>query len=203
MIKWNKVPFIRLLLPFAVGIASAIWLKTALPVAFLISVFVFILTSFVLLFTYSNLKRRNAWIISIILNVLLFISAYELTIIANSTRNDHHYYGNVPSDSDLYLVKIIEPVSVKQNSTKAIVKVEASNIKGVWESTNGKGIIYIEKDSLSDILNYGDQLLINSQFIAVKPPLNPNEFDYQNFLANKYIYYQSYLKKYLQQVFCI
>jgi len=195
MIKWNKVPFIRFLLPFAFGIASAIWLKTALPVAFLISVFVIILTSFVLLFTYSTLKRKNVWIVGLILNVLLFITAYELTIIANLTRNDPHYYGNVPSDSDLYLVKIIEPISVKQNSTKVIVKVEASNIKGVWESTNGKGIIYIEKDSLSDILNYGDQLLINSQFIAVKPPLNPNEFNYQNFLANKYIYYQSYLKK--------
>ncbi|MEI6821183.1 MAG: ComEC/Rec2 family competence protein [Bacteroidota bacterium] len=195
MFKWNKVPFIRFLLPFAFGIASAIWLKTALPVSFLSCVFVFILILFALIFSNYIIKRKNDWIVGLILNVLLFISAYQLTIIANSTRNAPNYYGNIPSDSDLYLVKIIEPISVKQNSTKAIVKVEASNIKGVWESSNGKGIIYIEKDSLSDILNYGDQLLIYSQFIAVKPPLNPNEFDYRSFLANKYIYYQSYIKK--------
>ena len=195
MIQWNKVPFIRFLLPFAFGIASAMWLKTALPVSFLICIFVFILISFILLFSYSNLRRKHVWIVGLILNMFLFISAYELTVIANSTKDSTHYFGNIPSDSDLYLVKIIEPISVKQNSTKAIVKVEASNINGVWESTNGKGLIYFEKDSFSNNLNYGDELLVNSQFIAVKPPLNPNEFDYRSFLANRYIYYQSYIKK--------
>ena len=195
MFKWNKVPFLRLFIPLALGIATAMKINSVWMFPFIFLLILFILTSIVLIFTNTLLKRNKTWVAGLILSAFLFVSGYNIYISANSFRNDTTYYGNNLSDADLYRVRIIEPLTVKENSTKAIIKVDASNIKGKWHPTFGKGIIFFEKDSISNNLNYGDELIINSKLNEVKAPQNPNEFNYKAFLANRYIYYQAYVKK--------
>ena len=53
-------------------------------------------------------------------------------------------------------------------------------------------LIYI-KDKHAQKLQYGDVLLIDSTYNEVLPPLNPAEFNYKKYLANKNIYHHTYL----------
>ncbi len=194
MIKWNKVPYIRLFLPLLIGIATALALKSSLPFLLLSLLFLFFGICFILFLKTSLFNKNKEWIFGLLLNLFLFLSGYLLTINAASVKENNAFYGNNISETNQYVVKIIEPLTFKQNSTKAVVEVIGSNIKSDFRTTNGKGIIYFQKDSFSNKLNYGDILIINSTFNEVKPPQNPNEFNYKQFLANKQIYYQTYLK---------
>ena len=60
-------------------------------------------------------------------------------------------------------------------------------------TTSGQALLYLEKDSTSLSLKYGDRLLIKNKWQIVEPSTNPAQFDYKNYLSNSGIYHQSYL----------
>ena len=59
-------------------------------------------------------------------------------------------------------------------------------------ATSGTLLITI-KDSSAKNLYYGDELLIPAKYKAIDPPLNPAEFNYKKYLADKNIYYQAFI----------
>ncbi len=98
------------------------------------------------------------------------------------------------SDADGHLlVTLIEPVSVKPNSIQLITKVEMYMQHYVVERTTGRLMIYLEKDSLASTLQYGDQLIIESEYQKLMPAVNPHAFDYSRHLSRKNIYHSTYI----------
>lgn len=88
--------------------------------------------------------------------------------------------------SDWVEGKIIENLEEKPKSFKT--KIETND--------NGKtynAILYIQKDSLSQTLCYGDIIRIKNNFKQIENQEN-STFDYKGFLANQYIYNQAYIK---------
>ncbi len=63
-----------------------------------------------------------------------------------------------------------------------------------WKPTSGKVILYFEKDSAVRRISYGDQLIVHTTLNPVNPPMNPGEFNYKQYLANRGIYNQGFVK---------
>lgn len=82
----------------------------------------------------------------------------------------------------------------KTNSWKLyaeVVRVKTNT----WHTTNGKVVLYISKKTIDKIpWLYGDHLLVQGEPQKLRPPANPNEFDFRRFLTFKNIYHQQFLK---------
>ena len=96
-------------------------------------------------------------------------------------------------DADFYQCVIIEPVKEKKNSFQLTLLINAKLIDSAWSLSKGRALIYMEKDSLSSALKFGDNLLIRGNLSFLEPPKNPKEFDYKRYLENRSIYQQGYL----------
>lgn len=97
--------------------------------------------------------------------------------------------------ADFYQCAIIEPVKEKSNSYQLTLLINAKSTDNTWSSSKGKALVYIEKDSMSLRLKFGDKLLIKGNLSFIEPPKNPKEFDYKKYLEKRFIYQQGYLTR--------
>ena len=105
------------------------------------------------------------------------------------------YFGNINSaESKYYQIRIIEPPQEKPNSIKIYAEVEAIRNNDIIEPTFGKLLIYLQKDSIAQKLEYGDKLTFNKNLNKIEAPKNPEQFNYKAFLQQKDILFQTYLR---------
>jgi competence protein ComEC len=92
------------------------------------------------------------------------------------------------------IITVTEPPVEKSNSFKIIACPEFIRDSLGWKKTSGRLLLYFEKDSLIQQIRYGDELVIKADLNPVNPPGNPGEFDYKQYLSNRGIYTQGYIK---------
>ncbi|MBN2173294.1 MAG: ComEC family competence protein [Bacteroidales bacterium] len=194
MIFWHRYPFIRLIMPFMAGIILAFWLERPVASLYWLLAILFIVYLFLTLLFTKKLPYRLRWLPGLLIYMNLIIGGYQLTIL-NTPKFSSSDISNNNFNSGQFIVRLNEPVSEKPRSFKVVAKVTQLKDSTGWEEVTGKLILYFEKDSLSRNLEYGDLLLVQSTIQKINPPLNPGEFNYRRYLANKGIYFQGYVKK--------
>lgn len=125
---------------------------------------------------------------------LAFFSVVLIGIQLNQyhdSRNRSSYYTNFCLDSQLEIsqlrVSSAPVISEKWIKCDAQVQVINENL------ATGNIKLYIERDSLSENLQYGDEIFCQHKFLDVQNPKNPDEFNYSNYLSHEDIYAQSFL----------
>ncbi len=68
-----------------------------------------------------------------------------------------------------------------------------------WQPQSGRVIVYLDKTNQKKP-RYGEVWLVSGEPRPIDPPLNPAEFDYKQYLSNKGIYHQQYLRPYQRHV---
>jgi len=177
MINWFKYPFIRLLMPFMLGIwlsftylnLSKNEVKLLLIAVVFLGIVVFVIASAV-----KNYQYR--WLFGVLLNLHLILIGVAIVHI----RND-----DLESDSDVWVARLTENPAEKEKSVKVILEMQ---------SDVGLVMAYLEKNERSLSLRYGDVIVFHERPKLVEPPMNPEQFDYKKYLARKGISYQVYLK---------
>ena len=149
-------------------------------IAFVVAFFALIIIS------KTNKNIKNNFLFGIVLSITLFIGGSLLSQI--SLRD----YTKL-KDADFYQCVIIEPVKEKKNSFQLTLLINSKSIDNAWSLSKSKALIYMEKDSLSSALKFGNKLLIKGNLNFLEPPKNPKEFDYKRYLENRSIYQQGYL----------
>ena len=177
MINWFKYPFIRLLMPFVVGI----WLTFSylnLSKNELNIVFGAVAISGIALFVvHSAVKNyQYRWVFGVILNLHLILIGVAIVYI----RSD-----GLDPDSDVWVARLAENPTEKEKSVKVIIEMQ---------SDVGLVMAYLEKNERSLNLRYGDVIVFHERPELVEPPMNPEQFDYKKYLAWKGISYKVYLK---------
>lgn len=190
---FREAPFVRLLIPFIAGIISAVYFFQ--NQRFLIGCSC--LSLFLLIFIMgikSHLRAyKYAWIAALAINGIVFFTAAQLTL-EKTTINSPAYFFNCISDNSSVIAQLSEPFVEKGKSIKCVFKIRAVISGQKSYSVLGKALVYIEKDSLSLILKYGDEIMLPSKFIEVPGPQNPEQFDYKHYLAIHHINHQQYVK---------
>jgi competence protein ComEC len=108
-------------------------------------------------------------------------------------RHHSYYFGRSLQTGDLLLVTIKEPLQSGNSTWRTTGEVEAIVRGNTILPVRGRLLLYLEKDTTTFVLGYGDQLLIPGITTAVRRNGNPGAFDYRQYCASQQIYQQVYL----------
>lgn len=104
------------------------------------------------------------------------------------------YFGNFQPVQKYCIGEIIEPVIQKDKSTKIVISVGFINENGRWFRTEGKALVFIVKNPCTQLLCYGDRLLMNTRFTEPEGSRNPGGFDNKWYLGLRGINFQAHVK---------
>jgi len=176
---FKAVPVLRILIPFILGIVlnligvdfdNILWLVCGL-------LFIFILL-YKLFFNIINPQ------------ILFHFVFVLLGYIHTCAHRENCYSDNFSNFSKGQCQFIINSIpEVKAKSVKVFSKV----IRVGDSQASGQILLYFKKDSASINLKYGDKIVANLVFKSIENIPNSN-FDYRQYLANKQIFQQAYVK---------
>lgn len=196
MISWFKYPFVRLLIPFSVGIYLAFSFQKIMferkGVCFLL---IFLLILLILLALVSIFVRnyRFRWAFPVLLFLTLILLGYSFVEIIDYKLyiNDISRIGN---DPECYFARLSECPSVNEKSLKVTLNVFAFAENDSVKSINSKIIAYFEKCEKSLELRYGDCIAFMTTPEVLEKPPNPEQFDYKDYLCKRGVTHRVYLK---------
>ncbi|HEX6914657.1 MAG TPA: ComEC/Rec2 family competence protein [Chitinophagaceae bacterium] len=188
---WKRVPFLRVLIPFAAGIIVEYHTACGTLWAFYIGLTGLILLSAMVPF---SLTRRyvHRWVPGVALHLLFFSLGLGVTTFRN-LENKASWLGKCYTEDSPLLVTILEPLTEKTKTHKTVAEVEAVLKQDRLIPVQGKLLIYFRKDSELPSLRDGSRLIIFRRLQPIRNSGNPGAFDYKSYCAFQGIHHQVFL----------
>lgn len=188
----RQTPFIRLIIPLITGILVKLNIHFQIH---LVAISAIILFSLLILIIFSSFKKLYAsykirWIFGIFFNLLLF-SIGLLLVDLNFSKVSK---GTINQTDGYLLASVIEKPETKEKSIKATLEIKAIGDKDQWIETTGKVLIFFQKDSASENIDVGDNILFKPEISEKRITGNPSEFNFEKYLTYHLISDQTYLK---------
>jgi competence protein ComEC len=182
--------FVKALLPYLMGIGLAI----GLPIGGMLWQLGAILLVISILLVLAHNKIKPLLTSNLTIWGLLFFGWIAYVGVLNvhwaSPKLHHQHYTHTANTPGLLIVQIEELPFEMPNTFRVVANIKARKQGDSLVPVTGKVMLLLPLDSASAKLNYGDELAINSKLQPIPPSLNPYEFDYSQYLANKHIYHQ-------------
>jgi competence protein ComEC len=193
-INWQSIPFIRFVIPFTFGIWLNATVDKSLPFPILLLAAMTVVIAFL---SRLELVAYRQWILGILINLSLFLLGWQVMFWNNPTHKTTHYQHiiNKNEGNQKYWVsgKVINLPTTKNTTKVELALQKIGKTSDSLEAVTGKLLCYIEADTFSKSLDYGDNILFQTFVNTVEPPKNPHQFDYKQFLKYKKIYFQAYI----------
>lgn len=192
MINWNKYPFVRLLVPFALGV----WLCLAftsfrLSFVWLYAAMLLMLATLALVSHYVK-NYDKAWIFGAVLAFYLFSAGYAITMVHDEQEKITCFRNR--DNVRAYITRVYDVPEERENNYKVVLEVSELLIDSFGiVPVSGKVMAYIAKNEHAAQLGYGDRICFSKPIADVQPPRNPGEFDYRGYLLRKGVVGQIYL----------
>ena len=187
---WNSFPMLRLIIPLVSGVVLWAFLLEVVNVDFeyIIGGFLFVMTLAVGAGAIANFKRKP-YLYGLFLWSVLFTLGSLLTIsVSNYIFPDYLDEANFVGQQS-YIAMVADQPQIKGKSVKVV-----ANVADLELHTNGKVLLYFEKDSISTGLKYGQEILLRTQLQGVEGMGNANEFNYSRYLRFHDIIFRGYVK---------
>lgn len=189
----QSYPIIKLFIAFLSGIilwgALQIQFISFIEVALLLFFLVFAIH---LLYTKIFRQYTKQWLFGFTLLVLFMVLGMMLAQSNNKPLEKRHF-SNFHSKETVIIARVIEAPQEKENTFKFLLAPKYAQRDSINHDVEGLCIAYINKDSLSQNVTYGDLIAFKATIEEVEPPQNPFQFDYQAYLKNKRIFHQVYI----------
>ncbi|ALJ05169.1 competence protein [Pseudalgibacter alginicilyticus] len=144
------------------------------------------------------LFAKKQFVKTIWFGIAAYLTMISIGILTETFHNEKnhpiHFTHQIANETDLLKTvtfKIREVLKPNNYYEKYVVTI--LNIDG--KNTSGKSLLNIKKDSTQPTLNVDATFISKAVFKDISPPLNPNQFDYKNYLKKKQIYSQLSLTK--------
>lgn len=190
---WKHSPFLRILLPFCLGILLQWYFSISSYIIYGIIAF-----SLVSIIAFYFLSIKANYVLQFVKGGTYFLLIGGISMLLthfNNTSLQKNWYGNYYEPEDLLIVRIDEPPIEKNKSYKADAFVEAVLRGDSVIATQGKLLLYFSKDTATSQLNYGDKIIINKKLQPIKNAGNPGGFNYKRYAAFQQIFYNAFLKE--------
>lgn len=205
-IAHTEIVFVRILIPFAMGIVSCYSRETHFLFYYLLSLKLFLFATLVIInISYSKRNiHRYKGINGIILHGFLFVAGSLSSISYNSHINTDYY---IFKKSKYLKIRIFDEPQKRQNIilfSAIVTKSSPSNPSltaqkhniQLFNRASGKiRVSILVNDTNQLTLKYGEELIIPARFNEIPTPANPAEFDFKGWLASQNIYHQTFLKQ--------
>ncbi len=194
MIKsiWDSTPVVRAFIPYLAGILLAIHSGLDNPKLIILLPLALLLCLVLLRFKKIAYSYRYAFISGLLISTMFFALGLMMTYI-NTPINKENHFSQFDQNFKWATVRIYEPPQEKEKTIKLQVKVYSLTDSNHTISVSGKAICYLEKTKKALLLKYNDELIIPFVFNDIKPPGNPDEFNYKRYLSFHGIYQQAYI----------
>ncbi|MCR4031766.1 MULTISPECIES: ComEC/Rec2 family competence protein [Flavobacterium] len=184
-------PLVKITVSFILGVIASYYIH------FSISLIAFLLVLFSTLFClsyYWNLRNSKKYVLfgftvyllSFILGILTLLSHTE-----NLQKDNYTQYKSAFEKPQSVVLLLREKLKSNDYSDRYIAHIKSISGKNY----SGKIIINVQKDSSKNALVIGNIIKIETTLQHNKSAKNPNQFDYNTYLANKQIYAQIYCQK--------
>ena len=189
---WKKTPFLKLLIPFILGIVVQEHFQ--LPVTHWAAILTATLLAVLITFITPFFNRFRFAFVSGIFTSVLFAASGALLVWNKDIRNDAAWFGHFYKNNDLLIATLIDPPAEKTKSIKANATVNYLLHNNEARPVRGNIIIYFTKDS-SLTLEYGSQIILKKPLQEIKNAGNPGGFNYKRYSLFQGITHQVFLKK--------
>ncbi len=190
---WNRYTFIRFTLFMALGVLLAV----NLPIfqTYLLIILICLASLYLILQFARGVKFGGGQ--SIIFSLVAFAICFSFGYLSTHNQAEKydpgHIYNLSPENASGFKALIINAGKETEKTYGYKVEVLALKSDNQWINSNGKAILYLQKNSLSQSLNYGDVILVKGSLGELSDPKNPGEFNYKQFLGYSQIYHQHYI----------
>jgi competence protein ComEC len=194
MISLSGIPFLRFTIAFVSGIFFYIFLD---PSSNFLIITLGSFVIYLLLFLIQKWKRESFYFLRPIIGLSAILTLWLcgiLTCQLSDERNHPNHLLQIKNKINAYTVLITSIPEEREKTYK--VEAELRNYSNGQKNfpVKGKLILYISKSNYSSI-TFGDVLIIDGYPETIKPPLNPYEFNYQNYLKFHHIYHTHFVNR--------
>ncbi|RZK26129.1 MAG: ComEC family competence protein, partial [Flavobacterium sp.] len=192
MLRYSDIIFIRLSIPFILGIVLALIfpIHYTKVICFLFTILSLLLLIIIDLFYISLKGYRFKSITGSIIAGLCFFSGGLVTSLNNLKMHKNHFSNeNAP-----FLRIVVDDEPVLRNEYlrfKATINAVIHKDRKPLSAKGRISILLKIDDKNIKLPEYGSELIINAVYSLVEPPFNPGEFDFQYWLAMQNIQYQA------------
>lgn len=192
MINFKSIPFLKIIVPYLIGIIIYNWQSFTFNPN---QLFVVVSFLFLLSFIIVKLKKPSTLFyktfFTLCSNLFLLILAFVNCYYYSDKNNSNHYTNYLNLSNQKIIGYVNESPSPTKNGYKFNLQLKAIEQNNKWHYCEGKLLIYCKKDSTLSI-NIGDELLLNGSLKTIINSNNPYEFDYKLYLERKNIYHTLY-----------
>ncbi|WP_028526952.1 ComEC/Rec2 family competence protein [Runella limosa] len=149
-------------------------------------------TLLVVLWFIGLTRLANRYLLGITtFGVFIYLGGLAVTLKNESLAPTHLV--NFRLDSiQAYRGQVIAFPETRGKTHRAVLEITHVKLNHHWQEATGKIQAYIDKKAPRPA--YGAELVVLGAPQLVAPPLNPNQFDFRQFLAYKQIHHQHYLR---------
>lgn len=186
----SKLPFLKLLIPFTLGIFAAIYLQFDWLFSISLAIGSFLLAWFIEYICNRRLKPLP-YILLTLFFILgsFFLGTLRLETYKDINRSNHFTH----LDGDRIEVLVNDVVEKKIGNYRFKGKIISVADSSQVFSATGNALIYW--DTASELVpEYGKSYWLHSNFIGIPAPKNPDEFNYKEYLTYYNIYFKSYVR---------
>lgn len=181
MINWQEVPFIRLLLPFILGLlTSAFGYFQSIPSSYLLGslVLVFIVFFWTSSQTFSYRFRQISGLILMLLLYLLGQVVWRIQTPGYATQ--HYVHPEVSEATFLFRVNEQKPSRSGKSQRLQITILGIETQPGVLQQVKGASFCYLPADINIEI---GACILAKGRLDTIAAPTHPGSFDFAQYMA--------------------
>lgn len=184
----RETPFLRIVLPFILGII----LYTYLPYSFFYFFCFFFFISFIF---HLVLKDYQFHLLKgICINLLMIAAGLCISDYKNDYKSSKHY-SLATEDTHLMALKLGKSKISKNSSTFEAEVLAINSADSTLQNASGK--ILISLSEIEEEIKTGDLIVVKGKSTSIKEPLNPHSFDFRKFYLNKEIGHRIYVKDYV------
>lgn len=187
----HENPFLRITIPFIIGI----FLYEILNLPILAVLVIFSFSLFVLIFRliYSDFSTYTTrWLDTVIVCILFMffglLNVWFHNLVENTTKNLNIETGK----KYIITATLTSNVAQTKNAFKAIISTDAFNVDNSFIPHKEKILLYLPKDSIVQSMQYGSKIIFQARLQEVPDKSHPFAFDYKKYLLRLGIRFTCY-----------
>ncbi|NRA48548.1 MAG: ComEC family competence protein [Phaeodactylibacter sp.] len=131
------------------------------------------------------------WINGALFTVFFLGLGFSLSLLHDSRNFSTHFQNHLSDkESSVLIGRVVDALPAGQRLKVTFQVNGLVDSTGESQPVSGRLLAYLHRPSPEDTPIPGDQLIIKGKVQSVLPPLNPDQFDYQQYLKRRGIYHQ-------------
>lgn len=186
----HGIPYLRFIIPIILGLLLGACLDKPVPYLDVGLLLAALLGS---LLAVQKIPYRFRWVFGSYVHVLLFAFGYHQIVQFNEMRKPGHF-SEALSGTHYFIGTVYETPS-KGAKMKVPIRMEAlGQSADSLQKVSGNVMLFLEANTFSDSLQYGDRLGFQAVIRPTEPAKNPYAFDYSRYLHFQNIHHQAFVK---------